>query len=373
MISNVLPRQTRDHQPVFGAGSSFVNTRVPAVCGWSDTKLCLMMVTLEHGGNCSLTSPGGSCAAGKYGECGFSEGRILTYVSSDLSSSYWGTPVELLPMGPGTPARPKGTYSRPHLLFSHASATYTLWVAWRAPDAAPSDPGSLLVASCTGEACPSSAFTVLQERAPTALPTSGAAAALFVDSGASEAYLVHTVAASAGGGVVVERLAADWGSSAAAAEGEEGAAPAQRSQVLHLPGGDAVAGGECDSPSMFKRGGVYYVLFGARCCYCSGGTETHAFAALAPLGPYEYVGALGSAAVLGAQQDAILVHEDVEYVLWTGSVWKRDTLAAMGWGGLDYTPQHWAALDFYAGERPELPSIRPLVFHESFTCVVATP
>ncbi len=170
------------------------------------------------------------------------------------------------------------------------------------------------------------------------------------------AYLAHCLSASAGGGLQVQRLRSqDW----AGTEAGEGAA----SSPLHLP---RAQGPVCEAPAMFKRRGVYYVLFGAACSYCAGGTETHAFAALQPLGPYAYAGSLGN--VAAAQMDGVLAHGDVDGVLWMGSVWGK------GYGGLDRTPAHWASLEFYAEEAAAgLPWVRPMVFHESFALSVHTP
>ena len=340
VITNMEPRETRGHEPVFTSGSSFVNTRVPGKCGWGDSPLCFMLVTLEHGGNCSLSTP-------SYGSCGYAEGRILTHVTSDLSSGYWGHAVELLPGA----VRPKGAYSRPHLAYNPTTRAYALWVSYRPPA---SSAAHFLTATCASEACPDAPFTVASTQAATAQPTAGTGGALFVEEDGGAAYLAHCLSASAGGGLQVQRLRSpDW----AAAEAGQGAA----SSPLHLPGQPG-----CEAPAMFKRRGVYYVLFGAACSYCAGGTETHAFAAQQPLGPYSYAGSLGN--VAAAQMDGVLAHGDVDGVLWMGSVWGK------GYGGLDRTPAHWASLEFYAEEAAAgLPWVRPMVFYESFALSVHTP
>jgi hypothetical protein len=66
--------------------------------------------------------------------------------------------------------------------------------------------------------------------------------------------------------------------------------------------------------------------------------------------------------------DGVLAHGDVEHVLWMGTAWGK------GYGGLDFSPGHWAFLQFYAeGESRAAPLIRPMVFYESFATVVNTP
>ena len=351
VITNMEPRETRNHEYVHTAGGSFANTRVPGKCGWGDSPLCFMFIGLVHGANCSL--PAGA-APPAYGQCGADEGRLLTYVTSDLSSGYWGDPVEVLPL----PARPKGAYARPHLAFNPATRTYALWVARTAPGAAPGAPGALLAATCAGEACPAAPFTVATEAAALAAPTSGAGAALFVDEADGSAYVAHCVAAGSGGGVVVQRLAADWASPAA---------PAAVSEALQLPPSAGAPPGACDAPAMFKRRGVYYVLLSAPCRYCAEGAATYAYGSAAgPLGPYAPAGELGN--VARAQLDGVVAHGDVEHALWMGTAWGR------GHGGLDFAPGHWAPLQFYAeGAAAALPVIRPLVYLENFATSVHTP
>ena len=44
----------------------------------------------------------------------------------------------------------------------------------------------------------------------------------------------------------------------------------------------------------FKRSGRYYILTGSGCCACKGGSSIDVFVASAPLGPYQYLGDVGS-------------------------------------------------------------------------------
>jgi hypothetical protein len=41
-----------------------------------------------------------------------------------------------------------------------------------------------------------------------------------------------------------------------------------------------------EAPAMFKRGEVYYAVFGQCCCYCEWGSPVYVYTAAAPLGPY---------------------------------------------------------------------------------------
>lgn len=48
--------------------------------------------------------------------------------------------------------------------------------------------------------------------------------------------------------------------------------------------------GNCESPSMFKRNGTYYVLTDNTCSFCAAGSGVRVYTAPAPLGPYTYRG-----------------------------------------------------------------------------------
>jgi hypothetical protein len=45
-----------------------------------------------------------------------------------------------------------------------------------------------------------------------------------------------------------------------------------------------------EAPTMFKRNGVYYAMFGYQCCFCEQGSGIRVYTATAPLGPYVYQG-----------------------------------------------------------------------------------
>ena len=49
-----------------------------------------------------------------------------------------------------------------------------------------------------------------------------------------------------------------------------------------------------EGPVFFRRGGSYYILTGSACCACKGGASVDVFVASAPLGPYRYLGDIGS-------------------------------------------------------------------------------
>jgi predicted GH43/DUF377 family glycosyl hydrolase len=48
--------------------------------------------------------------------------------------------------------------------------------------------------------------------------------------------------------------------------------------------------GNCESPSMFKRNGTYYLLTDNTCAFCAAGSGARVYTATSPLGPYTYRG-----------------------------------------------------------------------------------
>jgi hypothetical protein len=69
--------------------------------------------------------------------------------------------------------------------------------------------------------------------------------------------------------ISVERLAADYLSSTGENSG--------------------FVAGNVESPSLFLRNGVYYLLFDNTCAFCSDGSGVRVYTSSSPLGPYEYV------------------------------------------------------------------------------------
>ncbi len=126
---------------------------------------------------------------------------------------------------------------------------------------------------------------------------------------------------------------------------------------------------------MLLRKGVYYLLAGRQCCLCAAGAETLAFASASPLGPFLPAGSLGSAAA--AQQGFVLVHPDVHGILWSGMRWGSQPL-------LHEALMYWSLLEFYVKEEggeasagssraQAFPTVRPLMWEDSFTVTVHTP
>ncbi len=88
---------------------------------------------------------------------------------------------------------------------------------------------------------------------------------IFVDDDGT-AYLIYTSIVN-NHAMSIERMTSDY----TATEGAAGSSG--------LFGDRSV-----EAPAMFKRGGVYYAVFGQCCCYCGGGSPVTVYTASSPLG-----------------------------------------------------------------------------------------
>ena len=100
--------------------------------------------------------------------------------------------------------------------------------------------------------------------------------------------------------------------------------------------------GNCESPSMFKRNGTYYLLTDNTCAFCTAGSGARVYTATSPLGPFTYRGNInieGAASggpspwtspgtgrpnvIIKAQQThiAILSAKGGPVYIWMGDLW----------------------------------------------------
>jgi hypothetical protein len=121
----------------------------------------------------------------------------------------------------------------------------------------------------------------------------------------------------------------------------------------------------CEAPAMFKRGKIYYLLFGQDCCYCSAGSGVHVYHATTPLGPYQYQGQINrggngsitNAPLVHAQQAAVTLVDGVW--MWQADRWQHALDKVKG-----HDPQAWLPLRFTADDDP--PKIQGLVWQSSW-------
>lgn len=253
------------------------------------------------------------CRGGTKG-CGFqTTHNISLYTSPDLSQGSWGFQSHVLPVD----SRPSGVYYRPKVVFNALTGLYVLWVNWLLPNNFGSS--SYLVATSKTPAGP---FTVITEKVSTVYNTGGDFDIFVDDDG--EAYLIYTSLA-AHHHISIERLSPDFLSSTFNTTG-----------IL-------TAGGCLEAPSMFKRKGFYYALYGSCCCFCTGGDSRSAMRATSPLGfsstsPKYSLGNVG-----GAQENYVIrvaTKTGTEYV-WTGDRWNSGPD-----GVKDHDFQYWSPLAF---------------------------
>ena len=121
---------------------------------------------------------------------------------------------------------------------------------------------------------------------------------LLVDTDGT-AFLIYTTL-SHGHGMSIERLAPDYLSSLGATD------PAQSSGIF----GDS----NVEAPAVFKRGDIYYAVFGQCCCYCGSGSVVSVYTSSSALGPYTkrsvLAGEGAGAAAFGSQQTDIFAYTD---------------------------------------------------------------
>lgn len=249
------------------------------------------------------------------GSCGFqTTHNISLYTSPDLSQGSWDFQGHVLPVHD----RPSGVYYRPKVIFNPSTGLFVLWVNWLSSRR---DFGSSAYLVATA-ATPTGPFRVVEERVSTVFDTGGDFDIFVDDDG--QAYLIYTSLA-AKHHISIERLTPDFLSS-----------------TLNTTG--ILTGGGClEAPTMFKRKGFYYALYGSCCCFCTAGDSRYAMRSTSPLGfssgSQKYN--LGNAG--GAQENYVVqvaTSHGTDYV-WTGDRWNS------GPDGMkDHDFQYWAPLSF---------------------------
>ena len=83
-----------------------------------------------------------------------------------------------------------------------------------------------------------------------------------------------------------------------------------------------------ESPSIFKRNGVYYAIHGNLCCFCERGSDAKVLASRHPLGPYKYITNLNNIKPdkdhIKAQSSGIISVQEYDGTMkyiWTGDQW----------------------------------------------------
>lgn len=276
-------------------------------------------------GNCTEMATG--CASVQVGSCGFNLNHTVQLATSpDLV--HWTYQGEVLPVQ----NRPYGIMFSPWVAYSPSTKKYVLWfnILPVVNGAGNFDAAYYAVATSDSPTGPFQTVTVnVTGIAYTRLPD---APSIFVDDDGSgyiaftheDTHINH-----------VQALTPDLLGPLV----PNGAVSPQ------------IGPGNNEGILMFKRNGLYYIGYGACCCFCAGGSNVELFTASSPLGPYTSLGSITTAGDWHAQTGAVWF-TGVDWVLY-GDRWQSapdklkahdfSYMAPLVWSA-DGTPDHvyWA-------------------------------
>ncbi len=186
--------------------------------------------------------------------------RYVCYSSPDL--------VTWTPHGEILKDAPPRTYYRPYVKYNRSTGKYVMWY---------NADNQYGVAVADDPAGP---FIISNPNVPVKYSSHGIGdMGLFIDDDGT-AYLAYTVIGTGDFGgkvepishhqICVEKLTGDYLSSTQVAS--------------------AFVAGNCEGPAMFKRKGIYYLLFDNTCCFGVDGSGARVFTSTSPMGPFQYMG-----------------------------------------------------------------------------------
>jgi len=197
-------------------------------------------------------------------------------------------------------SRQNGTVFRPQVIFNPSSNQFLMWYENRYPCTDRSCSHYVVATSST----PQGPFKTTVESVQFPCPVGGDFS-LFIDSSSNNTgYVIVTATV-----FCIAKLDSTYTKTT----GEYA--------TIVPPGSD-------EGPNLFKRGNLYYALYGKGCCACTGGSNIWVSTATNPLGPYTLQGDIASYSngsfVTRAQQSAIfpVVGADGSTQwIWTGNQW----------------------------------------------------
>jgi len=306
-ISNVKPRLEANTGAILDAHDSKINF---------DPSSNQFLWFAASYGNCKEPDGPTGCAGLGVGKCGFqTDHNVTLFSSSDLAT--WKNEGVVFQSAGALPNN--SVLFAPKTVFNGKTGEWVLWFNYIVGSFDRSYYG---VASAKS---PKGPFRLKVSQVQTLRYADNGDQNVFVDRDGT-GYLIYTTL-SLGHRMTIERLTPDF-------YGTEGASGS--SGVI----GDA----NVEAPSMFRRGDLYYAVFGSCCCYCEAGTEVFAYTAKTPLGPYAR-SAIGFGN-LKSQATDIFPYRDSsgqEQFMYVGDHWQSalDRLK-----GHDFTV--WAPLHFSA-------------------------
>jgi beta-xylosidase len=208
-------------------------------------------------GNCTEPAGNSGCASVAIGACGFQTNHNVTlYTSPDLVT--WTN--QGVVFGAAGVLPPQSVLFAPKTVYNARTQTWVMWFNYITETFANSFYGVATSASPTGP------FAVVNRDVALRFQDNGDENIFVDDDGTG--YVIYTTL-SQGHAMSIERLSENFTTSlgAAASSGTFGDAGVE-------------------APMMFKRGAIYYALFGSCCCYCGSGSQVSVYTAAAALGPY---------------------------------------------------------------------------------------
>jgi beta-xylosidase len=234
----------------------------------------------------------------EYPWCGFK-----TYSSMDLA--HWKDEGYLFnPQGSNWQALCAGIGCyRPHILYNPGTANYVMWF-----DGGPPNPASSYYVLTSNS--PTGPFSLVLPQPTLARAPMLGDENIFEDDDGS-AYIVYTASYFDGSPetfkIAIEKLNPSFTDST--------------KEIAHLSlAGDPHPWHE--SPAMFKRNGLYYIVYGPNCGYCSH-TPTEYQTAPTPMGPWTYRGILNDTSCNG-QPTHVVTSKGSGAALFMSDLWSQD-------------------------------------------------
>ena len=225
-------------------------------------------------GNCTEPQGDSGCASVSVGACGFqTDHNVSLYSSADLVT--WTN--DGVVFGARNNLPPNSVLFAPKTVYNPKTQLFVMFFNYIVSTFSASYYGVATSASARGP------FTVANKNIALRYQDNGDENLLVDEDGT--AFLIYTTL-SHNHGMSIERLAPDYLTSLGATD------PAQSSGIF---GDDNV-----EAPAVFRRGGVYYAVFGSCCCYCGSGSVVSVYTAASPLGPYTKRNALAAPPPAGA-------------------------------------------------------------------------
>ena len=253
------------------------------------------------GVNCCNSSGGcaSCCFDGPEDGCVYRTNHTVEVYKTDLQN--W----EYLGVALSVQSRHEGIEFRPHVIYNEKSKLFVMWYEDRWSTG--HQRGYAIATSTT----PEGSFTTVNNSVQMSTKDKIGDFDIFVDDD-KIAYHVRT-------GFSIEKLNDDY-------TGVTG-------ESYHFTTPKAAEG-----PVFFKNKNTYYILPGTSCCACIGGSSVFVFASHSPLGPYKFLGDIGSKQpfnkhsphnfVTNAQASAVfeVVTSSGNESVWLGNQWVTSTL-----------------------------------------------